>query len=799
MTAPSPAKPSSPPRPRPGAPPPRSADSRRFPRARRGSPLARSLPDLVALAVLVLLLIFVAGRLGTFSLFATVPTADGPVRLPNGFAGVDHPFHTARAATLLASLAEGQPLRWIPHHQGGYPAEFYPLGVAWLEVGLWALALGALPVVVVHKLAVILIFFLPALAFVLLARRDRWPLAVAVAAAAAHLAIPGDWDHGGYTELVQWGLVTNVAAATALLFVLAWLTDFLISGRRLAGAGAVLAAAFAVTANPRSLIALAVVGLAALLAAAASRTGAGARPRAAAWSRLRSGESRSAATGDLAYRRDPSAPGGLTGAAAPAPPTLARVVARLALVAALVGLLAAPILVSLLRFSHLYAFVQYQSYAGVADYFATSVAAVGRPVFGLALAGVAAAWLLPGRPASRAAAAALLLYAAATLLVMRPAVAAFVPQLEATRLMPFQRVLTLYLAASALGAVGTWLASWLPAGNEEHGIPPVASSEPVPAHRDVAVARGNADDVPWVSTRRAWLPTLLLLATAAATLATYVAPPGATAPVPAVDVPRRGLYPVTTTAAPEFLDLRQAIAAADAAAPSGTALLVLGSALSWHEPLWAPLWTARPLFYDDWLWSWHPDHAGPPGSALGGANNYPAPELALDPSYLERHGIGAVAVTGAAASSARAAAAAAQSPDLRRVRDGLYDVYVVRRTTTVVAFAGENTVTVSFGGQHLVAAGTSGGGEAQIGQNWYPRWRATVNGRPAFVARAADGTMRVPIPAGEVRLDLSYVVDAWDWTARTLALVGLLGLVALAVGGWDRSRLMPVAEPESTA
>ena len=47
---------------------------------------------------------------------------------------------------LLESLKQGEIPRWVGNHQGGYPVEFYPLGEAWLEVGVWALLLGSVPI-----------------------------------------------------------------------------------------------------------------------------------------------------------------------------------------------------------------------------------------------------------------------------------------------------------------------------------------------------------------------------------------------------------------------------------------------------------------------------------------------------------------------------------------------------------------------------------------------------------------------------------------------------------------------------
>ena len=659
------------------------------------------MPAGVWVAALFALALWVAARLGVFRVWGEVPLAGALVRLPDTFAGVDHPFHAARAETLRRALADGHLLRWVDHHQGGYPVEFYPLGVAWLEVGLWALLLGALPLVVVHKLAVGLIFLLPGLAFVLMARRDGWPLGVALTATTAHVVVAGGWEHGGYTELVQWGLVTNVAASVALLFVLFWLTAYLEQGRSLYAAGATLAASVAMMTNPRSVVALGVVGVGVWLA-------------------------------DVTRRG-----GGTDARAVP--------VRRLAAVGALTVLLAAPQIVSLMRFSGLYDFVRYEAYGGAGDYLRSAVQAVSWPVFALAVGGAAACWTAPDRPVTRAAAMCLPLYAATTLLfATQPEAANLVPQLEATRLMPFQRLLTIFLAATALRRGLAW-----------------------------AAARIGKGGTPLADVAQVLAVALLLVG--------FVAPAGGAAPEPArPPTPARGLYPVVDTVAPAHADLRAAVEAADAAAAPGTALLVLGTGLSWHQQLWAPLWTERPLFYDDWLWYWQPLHAGTPGYDFANGHSYPDEARALQPTYLASHGIGAVAVTG----DAQAAAGAA--PALRPVRSGVYDVYAVREPTSIVTFGGVNAVSIESGGHRITANGGGDGGEALIRRNWYPRWRATVDGEGVPVTRTRDGYMSVPVPDGAVRIELRYAVDGVDWLARAGSVLGASAVAVLLVADGRR-------------
>src|SRR4030095_4414583 len=135
---------------------------------------------------------------------------------------------------------------------------------------VWGLLLGSLPIVLVHKLVVVLIFLAPGLAYALAAHRDRMPLGVGLVALAAHVVVRGWWWSGGYQELVEWGLVTNVAAAVSALFVLVFLTSYLDRGRGWDVALAALCGVFCLYSNPRSAIALAIVGVGAAMAVGTS-------------------------------------------------------------------------------------------------------------------------------------------------------------------------------------------------------------------------------------------------------------------------------------------------------------------------------------------------------------------------------------------------------------------------------------------------------------------------------------------------------------------------------------------------
>lgn len=667
---------------------------------------------LIAFAALAL---YVVARLGGFALTAEIGGQPGSIRLPNTFASVDHPFHVARADTLWRELASGRVLRWVGQHQGGYPVEFYPLGAAWLDVLIRGISLGSLSALGAHTLTVATLFLLPGLAYAALARIDRRPVVVGFLALVLHVSLPGSWYHGGYTELVQWGLVTNVAGAVAALLMLPALVRFLQAGDGRAAALAAALAAWAVYCNPRSIVGLAALAL-------------------GAWAAVTT--SRSASAG--------LAGGGGGGLAARS--AALSVVRRLAAVVAVSALLAAPLLVALARFGGLYQFVRYSGYERVADYAEASVAAVSWPVLALGLIGLTLGISSRRRVATRAAAFSLVVYALFTAAVaFAPWVSRLVPQLEPTRLMPLQRFLVIYLAAAAIWAAVEWLMSR------------VASLPP-------------------------WAAPAVTAALALVVLAVQTRPLAGPAPDPASNaVPPASLYPVAMSAQPQQLDLEVAVRAADEAAAPGTALLVLGSALAWHQQLWAPLWTTRPLFYDNWLWYWHPDHAGTPGYRFSAGHHYPDPEATIDREYLERHAIGAVVVTGPARETA------ARSPLLEPLRTGVYDAYAVRDPVTTVTFASANSALLAVGNQSIDAVAEAPGAPIVGRVNWYPRWRAWADGEPAPAERLDSGYL-VARPRQPARTaELVYALQPLDWMARGMALAGVVGLVLMV-----SSRRQPV-------
>jgi 4-amino-4-deoxy-L-arabinose transferase-like glycosyltransferase len=635
---------------------------------------ARSRGRLCAAAGIALA-IFAAWQMGAF----LPQTRYGVV---DTFASFDHPFHVARAVELLRSLHHGENLRWIANHQGGYPAEFYPFGFAWFEVALWALGLGRFAMPAIHKFAVIALFLAPGLLFAFMARKDRWPPFVALAAFVLHVAVPGGMWQGGYGELVYMGLVSNVSAALMVVVSMAAAVQAFSSGGRRALAVSALAAGAAIWCNPRSALGLVVcAGAAAVVAVLRTRA------------------------------------------------SFRRVSFALAGIAAIAALLAAPELTSLARYRTLYYFIRYTSYASALDYLGASLEAISIPAFLCALAGcVAALAVSRERVVTKTTALALGLYVVTTL-VFSFGATALVQQLETTRLMPVQRLLMEYLAAVGLYAITR-----------------------------AAAARMD----------RSWLAPALQAAVVAGVLVVYLGP------FHLMSFWNTGLFEVDRSTAPQTAILQQVLDRADHAAPQGTAILVVGSDVSTHEPLWAPVRLDRLFFYDSWMWYWHAKHRGPYNARKETIYDWDYLYEIFEREYLDRNAIGAVVV------NPDGQASADSSPELTREFGGDYGLYTVNDPTPVVTLAGgRHPDALQISNHRITAEGTSGGGEAFVRRNWFPRWQAAVNGRAVPIVQTADGYMTVPVPPGRVRLTLTYALLPVDLAARIAAAIG--GAIVLAL------------------
>jgi len=657
---------------------------------------------LLAASVLVLLAAWVIWKFGGFDLMVTLEQDGRQLSVVDTFATVDHPFHATRAETLLQSLRAGEWLRWVGHHQGGYPVEFYPLGIPWLDVGLWALLLGQFPIIAVHKLTVLLVFVLPALGFWWLARGDRLNPFVPVLALAIQVAMPGLWWTGGMVELIEWGLVANVGGATLAFLAMAALARFTLEGRIAFGVAAMLASSAALYTNTRSGIAVAISALAVLVG--------------------------------VMLDRDPGrrVPVGLA-------------VRRLALVAVASGLMTAPLLLSLVRYADLYYFVNFKEYLDLGEFWHDTLASVSRPLFGAAVAGVVLALVVRRLSVLRIVAVSGLLYAGLTILLSSGGLGeGVIQQLETPRLMPFQRLLVVYLAAAAIGYGLDWLTRSLP---DRSRAPLVSSFLVLCAVAVILSFDGEYGEVP-VAHHTTPLPHAL------------------------------------TTGREEFVEFSAILAEANEIVPEGQAIYVVEDRESWwHEQLWGPTQAGAPFFYDDWMWYWRNDFDAPYDYRDG--HFIPDPVETFTAEWLSSHGIGVLVVTDRQIPNEfpdPREAAASNPLFIHQGTVGDWDLYLVDGAEPIVMNGDIAPTSVSVDNQSIEATFESAEGTVEIRRNWFPRWQAFVDGERVDVTRTGRGYMEIAVPTGTTSVELRYAVNGIDWLGRLAAVTGVGVVVAFGLG-----------------
>jgi hypothetical protein len=74
-----------------------------------------------------------------------------------------------------------------------------------------------------------------------------------------------------------------------------------------------------------------------------------------------------------------------------------------------------------------------------------------------------------------------------------------------------------------------------------------------------------------------------------------------------------------------------------------------------------------------------------------------------------------------------------------------------------------------------------------VSENYFPDWRATVDGKSAPVLRAQVSLMAVPLPPGAQQVVLEFHPDAY-YLGRSITLVSVLGVILLVVGSAILSR-----------
>ena len=185
-------------------------------------------------------------------------------------------------------------------------------------------------------------------------------------------------------------------------------------------------------------------------------------------------------------------------------------------------------------------------------------------------------------------------------------------------------------------------------------------------------------------------------------------------------VPAVSLYPVPMSARPEQADLEEAVRAADRAAASRyRSVGAWLGALVASATLGAAVDRRGHSFTITGSGTGTPTTPGRRAMPFGPGTTTPIRSAPWSATYLARHGIGAVVVTGPTSETA------ATSPLLRPVRKGVYDVYSVIDPVTTVTFGDQNAESLEIGNRRIEAVSAKPGTPVTVRVNWYPRWEAT--------------------------------------------------------------------------
>jgi hypothetical protein len=131
--------------------------------------------------------------------------------------------------------------------------------------------------------------------------------------------------------------------------------------------------------------------------------------------------------------------------------------------------------------------------------------------------------------------------------------------------------------------------------------------------------------------------------------------------------------------------------------------------------------------------------------------------------------------------------------DVRRA--ALFDTSaLVRVSSTVQALPAPLSITTSV--RHYepgrvqidLSAPAPQGASLVVSENYYPGWKATVNGAPAAVGRVDYTMIGVDLPAGAKSVELTFSSAAYQRGKAVTWLAIAAGLVLLGVGAWRDRR-----------
>jgi hypothetical protein len=651
--------------------------------------------------------------------------ADGSTeQLPDTFASGDHPFHIAKEQSTLDALRDGRLPRWFSYHQGGFPAEFYPIGADLIVAAGYALGLGQVPLPIVHKLSVIGVLLLPLAAYWAIVRRDGLPPSVALVAGLLHLFLPGSWLAGGPDELLRMGLWPNVLAVYMTLPLALWSADYARRGERRGLVLAAGAATLAIYVNPRSLVAivcmLTSVGVVAGIESIARHD------------RLRFWRRGWKLISELFVREGPVPTPGATGG-------LRRLAWRLTALVVIVGLLSSALLAPLRARQDLYTFPHFVEFTSFADIWRLYSQGVPVEVIVLAAFGAVFAWLRSGFHARVLGLSLPLSYAVVMIAGWLLRDLTIFAQLEGPRLLPVLRPATIFLAALGLFELARLAARAYRARSEEA----------------------------WAGVATSLIVVFFLLT-----------------PISSLAEDQRGLPEVETTNQPNFTETVRSARAFEALAGPLDRPLVAGSPVAEHGAFWIPALTGRNVFLIDWIWHWRPIDGAERTQLDDQTDALDATFLRRHGLSIALVDTGRRDLLDAALAAPHLRLLDEDRTGrfaIFRFEDGQGG------GGGQVAIDPGKVERLDAEAERIVIEGfASEPGTARIAVNAYPAWQATVNGDRVDVVSSADGYVELAVPAGDVRIELVYTVEPVVWAGRALVALGLSLLAAIV--GWPASR-----------
>lgn len=241
----------------------------------------------------------------------------------------------------------------------------------------------------------------------------------------------------------------------------------------------------------------------------------------------------------------------------------------------------------------------------------------------------------------------------------------------------------------------------------------------------------------------------------------------------------RGLEEPVLTNTPEFATLARSMLRLETLSEPTDRVMVIGNPVGQHSSFWVTQLANRDAFHDDWVWYWRK-----PTWAI--RTELRDLRTGFDYRFLQQNGLSYVLIDAREDNLIADANRRGYLDRLYSAGPGGYAIYRVQPTSgekpAWLTLDNGDIERLDARAERITAQGSSRtGGLARIAVNAYPAWQAEVNGQRTEIVESQIGYMLVPIPAGDVTLTLTYVVEPVVWIGRVLTAAGVVWLVAVII------------------